>query len=126
MKSIRFSFWRRRKHKTDAVQRSLQGLSAGQSAAQMTCRNNLVTGSASALANNSAGNQFNNHHATINGMGGRNVEVDKRCCGVSDDLDRLNSKGGVNNIFSGHRSVLLYINESGEAYDLSGQKWSRL
>jgi len=125
MKSIRFAFWRRSKNKTDAVKRGLQGLGTNQSTPQMAGRNNLVSSATSALSNNCASNKLNDDYAAFNGMSGGHVEIDKRRCGVSGDLNRLSNGVGFNNIFPTHRSILLYIDETGQAYDLTGQKWSR-
>jgi hypothetical protein len=52
----------------------------------------------------------------LNAVHGGLVEIDKGRAGVSGNLNSLSALG--------HPTVLLTIREDGEAYDLSGRKWS--
>lgn len=38
---------------------------------------------------------------------------------------RNSAVNSVSGLFAGHRSVLLFVDENGQAYDMAGRKWSR-
>lgn len=125
---------RRRDQQADLIKGGLQGLRAGKITSQVSSCDDFVRWASDLAANECSGNKFNHDRVPLDAGCGNSVKIDERRSTAAGNLGKYVSGGrfvgaglgGLSGLYvPTHKHILLTIDDNGEAYDHSGQKWSR-